>query len=65
MKSRLKITHIITLLLLPFLLGITPAVSSSQAGQVTITFIDVGQGDAIAVRSPEGNVALIDAGDDD
>ena len=33
-------------------------------GGVVLTFLDVGQGDAIAVQSPEGNVALIDAGND-
>jgi len=33
-------------------------------GQVELIFLDVGQGDAVVVRSPEGNVALIDAGND-
>jgi beta-lactamase superfamily II metal-dependent hydrolase len=31
---------------------------------VEITFLDVGQGDAVLVRAPEGQAALIDAGSD-
>lgn len=33
-------------------------------GRLVIYFLDVGQGDAIYLRTPEGKVALIDAGDD-
>lgn len=39
-----------------------PAGAPFAKGQAVIEVIDVGQGDAIFVRSPEGKTALIDAG---
>jgi beta-lactamase superfamily II metal-dependent hydrolase len=36
----------------------------SQAPALEITFLDVGQGDAVLVRAPEGQTALVDAGPD-
>ena len=49
--------------------GLVPALAPaqghptlSQSGNLVIDFLDVGQGDSILIRSPEGKTALIDAG---
>ena len=38
------------------------AQSDPRAGVTTLDFLDVGQSDAVLIRSPEGKAALIDAG---
>jgi len=37
-------------------------VTQSSASPVEVTFLDVGQGDAVLIRAPTGQAALIDAG---
>ncbi len=39
-----------------------PAPIPNPSGEATIEFLDVGQGDSILIRSPEGKAALVDAG---
>ena len=48
--------------LLAFLQGCARANSPIQKPRLSITFLDVGQGDAELVRTPEGKTVLIDAG---
>jgi beta-lactamase superfamily II metal-dependent hydrolase len=40
------------------------ALDAPRMPAVEITFLDVGQGDAVLVRAPEGQTALVDAGSD-
>ncbi|HEX9692626.1 MAG TPA: MBL fold metallo-hydrolase [Gemmatimonadales bacterium] len=52
--------------MLAVLAALAPCASAcrAQAGPpLTITFLDVGQADAVLIRSPEGRTALIDAGE--
>jgi competence protein ComEC len=46
------------------LLGWSSAPSAGPPESLTVTFLDVGQGDAAVVRTPEGATLLIDAGPD-
>ncbi|SVC49155.1 uncharacterized protein METZ01_LOCUS302009 [marine metagenome] len=52
--------YVATLLLAAWACGATALGPIGEA--VQITFLDVGQGDAILIRSPEGQTALVDAG---
>ena len=41
---------------------VSPVAAQDTPARVRITFLDVGQGDAIVIRAPAGEVAMIDAG---
>ena len=46
------------------LLGLSQMrVSELDSDRLTVTFIDVGQGDSILVETPSGNTMLVDGGD--
>jgi competence protein ComEC len=38
------------------------AISQPERGRLSVTFLDVGQGDAILIEGPEGNRVLVDGG---
>ena len=50
------------LFLIVLVLGLGRPLSAQQADSIEVIFFDVGQGDAVLVRSFEGRAALIDAG---
>jgi competence protein ComEC len=64
MKGRLKmrIGKAAILLLLLLCTALLSGVSSHAAGDLVVSFIDVGQGDSILIEAPSGQKALIDGG---
>ena len=59
-----RVTLITVIGILGFLAWQTPALSgsSSKSENLTVTFLDVGQGDAIHIETPDGFEMLIDGG---
>jgi len=66
MQSRkLSLIHLIILLCLSVFSFSTLSIASQKDGLLKIYFLDVGQGDAIFIETPNGNQVLIDGGPDD
>ena len=49
---------------LALVLGVTVLVPRAPPDEPTVTFLDVGQGDAVLLRDPAGRVVLVDGGRD-
>jgi competence protein ComEC len=60
---RLGLTVISLLLAIALILAVAPHLRSLGANtEACVTFIDVGQGDAVLMQSPSGNTVLVDGG---
>ena len=65
MQSRqLKLIHLVILLCLSVFAFSTSSIASQNDGLLKIHFLDIGQGDAIFIETPNGSQILIDGGPD-
>jgi competence protein ComEC len=63
---RLGRTVLVVLICMALLAGGTfPVISSRRGTGMRVTFIDVGQGDAVLVQAPSGAAVLVDGGEDE
>lgn len=60
-RERIKYGILLGLILITFFVWYTIALESRQ-GKLTVTFLDIGQGDSIFIDAPNGNQILIDGG---
>lgn len=65
-RARARLLCLLALLLVAALVYAFPSVSSDREkeGLLQVSFLDVGQGDAIFIKAPGGGTMLIDAGPD-
>lgn len=61
---KLSIIHLVILLCLSVFAFSTHSTASQKDGLLKVYFLDVGQGDAIFIETPNGNQILIDGGPD-
>lgn len=65
MQSRqLKLIHLVVALCLAVFVFYANSIASQKDGLLKVYFLDVGQGDAIFIETPNGNQVLIDGGPD-
>lgn len=64
LKRPFAVLLLLGLLLTGCDLIVTPTPPPSGAAPLTVAFLDVGQGDSILIRSPNGQIMLIDGGRD-
>ncbi len=64
MSKQLKLIHLVILLCLSVFAFSTHSIASQKDGLLKIYFLDIGQGDAIFIETPNGNKVLIDGGPD-
>ncbi len=62
--KRFSLTHVVILLCLAIFAYATYSVASQKDGLLKVYFLDVGQGDAMFIETPNGNQVLIDGGPD-
>lgn len=61
---RTRRTRPVAVLVLVVIIGITTLVPRGPPNEPQVTFLDVGQGDAVLLLDPNGRVALVDGGRD-
>lgn len=65
MKSqRIKLVHLVVIICLSVFAFSTHSTASQKDGLLKIYFLNVGQGDAIFIETPNGNQILVDGGPD-
>jgi len=64
MLKQLKLTHLVILLCFSVFAFSTYSIAQEKDGLLKIYFLDVGQGDAIFIETPNGNQVLVDGGPD-
>jgi competence protein ComEC len=62
LRTKMRPFYLLAALMVPALYLIWFGIPAAFTRQLEVTFLDVGQGDAIFIRTPEGNNILLDGG---